>query len=80
VEELTPAQLVTTYAPGSGPTSDLRQSSRQEEGQPIDPQRFRCGAQGAVTPQQAAISRSRATKSDEDKVVLQQVVDGLSYE
>jgi hypothetical protein len=77
-----PAQLVTAHARQEADRPAIfAKGSRQEEGQPIDPQRLRCGAQGdAVPPQQAGdlqVTR-RATESDEDKIVLQQLVDGLS--
>ena len=76
------AQLV---APNVGQTADrptiLAEGPRQEEGQPVDAQRLgRRGQRDPVPAEQTGdlqIAR-RTTDADEDEVVLQQLVDGLS--
>ncbi len=76
------AQLV---APNAGEKADrpaiLAEGGRQEEGQPVDAQRLGRRRQRDPVPAEQAgdlqIAR-RTTDADEDEVVLQQLVDGLS--
>jgi hypothetical protein len=76
------AQLV---APNASEKADrpaiLAEGGRQEESQPVDAQRLGRRRQRDPIPAQQAgdlqIAR-RTTDADEDEVVLQQLVDGLS--